>query len=361
MNLAEMNIALKLAWKNFSIIKNELLCLRKLKDIDVSQELDTENKNVVAMILEKYSLDILPSKQKSVNSSSSSVPNNIFVPLGNVMEQPMLNVAGNIKISKPTKIDMNLMNNGKDFTSSISHNGVIAICSKTGDKYKLQITSLKDGRVLNTSVENRSTVGFYDNKIILITQNEVLRERDINSFLSDGNISKFKLYSHTGQMNSHTDTSQINRTKVLFYAMEKTKCLRCLNLSNKSISTLNKDMKISHFVPFVSANIQNFFLLQDAELKNIYSLNYNGQIEKLYSLKTPFRLDSVVSPSNIKDIVQKSVLINEGIMYKNNNTLKIDNCPNLQEAGSIVRVDGSLYIAFDPVQKCWVSFRVATE
>ena len=81
-----------------------------------------------------------------------------------VMEKELIDVGQGVKMTEPLKVEKGLIAGGY---VSLSHQGILAICTYSNSKYIIQFTNLNTNIPFKIEVENTSIVGFYDNVALL--------------------------------------------------------------------------------------------------------------------------------------------------------------------------------------------------
>ena len=79
----------------------------------------------------------------------------------NVMKQELIDITDGVKISRPVKVSMGFPTRFSYCNISISHNGVLAICTD----YNILFINLLRKQQVEMYVEDYSNITFYDNKI----------------------------------------------------------------------------------------------------------------------------------------------------------------------------------------------------
>ena len=92
-----------------------------------------------------------------------------------VYEKKLVDVGGGIMMSKLVVVKKELRTKGSTFYISLSHQGILAICS-CDDGYTIQFTDILNDRQVEMKVENSTNAAFYDDNVILLTYWETPRE-----------------------------------------------------------------------------------------------------------------------------------------------------------------------------------------
>ena len=141
--------------------------------------------------------------------------------IGEVMQRKLVDVGEGVKVSEPVEVERGLRSEGKWFFASLSHRGVLAICSCLEDNdgnetYTLQLTGLGTDRRVEMEVENCTSVAFYDDKMILLTEGRPLREGNVEDVFGECNLTQLRRVGEECVYPS-ADVSLLNETRVLYY------------------------------------------------------------------------------------------------------------------------------------------------
>lgn len=284
-----------------------------------------------------------------------------------VMGQRLVSVGEGIRISEPVGVPRGLRCEGKYFYASISHNGVVAIYSATGDilfhyEYKegdgmnmVQFTDMNADRQVELEVESVSLVGFYDDRLILLTKDRPLREAGVEGVFEEPSLSEFERIGDVESVSPFADVSLLNSTRALLYTS-----------TGGDLFSYDVDARSNKGVPLkgdalpytsltgIGCGVGTMF---EATEREIYILRTDGTafgpLAKSYMFPN-CALPSNSEPSDLGRMVlmygshlsigEREVIVREPIMFDGNQ--------------SVVRVYRDVFLVFDKGVRRWVLSRI---
>ena len=289
----------------------------------------------------------------SINNFCGCDGADLLFGIDRVIMQGLFNVGEGIRMRKLFVVEKGLIT-GENVFASISHNGILAIYAD--DKGIVQFTSLNNNEKVEINVESTSHVGFYDNKILLLTQGKPLREATVNEVFENPEIKTFREIKGTHNVNPLTDVSLLNARKKLYYpTMDKR--LFVFEVDTRKNEEIVTGKRVRLIASLIGIDCGISALFQDDDDNCTYTLNIDGTITKVRgrqdnNLSTLF--PSLYNPKDMKDAVFKY----GSDLMKNENKIIINHLINFAW-GSIVRVYKDVFLTYDHNTKSWVIFRIA--
>ena len=106
-----------------------------------------------------------------------------------VMREKLIDIGRGVKMTEPLKVEKGLLT-GNGIMGSISHKGILGIRNSDNT---LQFTDLNNGKQVSMKVESYTIAAYYDDVIILLTDNKPLREATVESVFNNPTIETFKV------------------------------------------------------------------------------------------------------------------------------------------------------------------------
>lgn len=337
--------------------KEEIEILNYLRGKDGKYEFDDEKwtkfillNEKISMFETKYCINTTVDKFRAFFSVED-----VF-DIEKVMERELIDVGQEVKMSEPLKVEKSLMT-GDYIRTSLSHNGVLAICVYSGRSYTIQFTDLENGKQVKMEVENTTLVGFYDSMALLLTQEKRLREATVESVFKNPSIEIFKIIEGTHNAYPGTDVSLLQKTRVLYYNTRNDR-LFFFNVDTRKDERIFVFQKIWTMgsLTGIDCGIKALFKSENTYNYNTYALNMDDSETKV--VKKQYNEFTTVFPSttnskNIKDAVFK---------YDSNlvkGKKKIDTSKLIKFGGySVVRIYKDIFLAYDYSSKSWVLIRI---
>ncbi len=283
---------------------------------------------------------------------------NIF-DIDSVMGQELINVLCGVRISRPVRVSMGFPTHSTHYHVSISHNGIIAICGCNYPKYTIQFTNLLTKQQVNMRTKKDSNIAFYDDKFIMLTWREHLREGEVNEVFKNSNTCTLKNIGNIG-VHPFTDTSLVHKRRVLLY--KDTNC----NPYEYNIDTKrNTKLEIGHKVwslanmGGIDTNVKSVF--RDYDNNYIYSLYSNNRVSEITSIYKGGLSNVFPSLSDTSNL--KSAAYREGnyLIYKDKAadvSSPIRFSGNIYPSISVVRVYKDVFLLYDYNTDEWVICRI---
>lgn len=276
----------------------------------------------------------------------------VLFDLEGVMEKEIVDMGDGVEISQPLKVERGLMS-GDYIYASLSHQGVFAIYIN-GDI--VQFTDFNNNRQVRMSVEDTTHVGFYDDKMLLLTLGKPLREATVESVFDNPTIKTFNRTGKRKRVTPYTDVSLLQARRVLYYSTTNYK-LFTFNVDTKVNTKINVKEKVSFIASFtgIDCGAKAVFCSLDT---SAYILNMDDSVttmdEKPYSLLTVM-FPSNSNPYNINDAGFKCF----DIIEKNRKMLNTRNLIRFDGHCSVVRIYRDIFLSYDKNTNSWVLINIS--
>ena len=269
-----------------------------------------------------------------------------------VMEKELVNVGEGVKMSEPLKVEKRLLT-GNNLYVSLSHQGILAICVEGNT---IQFTDLNTDRQVEMKVERSSLAGYYDNKILLLTFWENLREATVENVFENPNIRTFKYIYGTQYADSCTDVTLLNVKRVLYYATVDNE-LFSFNVDTRVNLKVDVGRKVLSIPSFTGVDYGVKTVFKDYDDGCTYAINVDDSVTKIDErqdgcLTTIF--PSISSPRNIKNAVLKYWWD----LMRNGNKINTNRLIRFDWFYSIIRVYKDIFLSYDNKTMSWVLFRL---
>ena len=272
-----------------------------------------------------------------------------------VMRRRLVDVGEGVRMSEPLEVRWRL-EPGHDLHASLSHVGVLAVCS-CRDTCVVQLVNLRTNRRVKMEVEHRSLVGFYDDNVVLLTQFERLREAHMDQVFGKPHISTFEEVGTVKDIFPDTDVSTLNEKRMLYYSTLYGK------LYKFDVDTRENEHIVFGGMPRSIASLTGISC-------GVEAVYYDDRDGCAYTLGEDSRrvdvnppncdhltaiLPSSSSPRDIGDAVFKYGTR----LLRGGKTLDTERLVALSSGCSIVRVYRDVFLALDRSTGSWVLVRIA--
>ena len=269
-----------------------------------------------------------------------------------IMKKELADVGENVKMSESIKVEKQLLT-GKDTFASLSHQGVLAICVNGNT---MQFTDLNNDRQAKIKVENYSLAGFYDGKVLLLTQWKPLREITVENVFENPRISSFKVINGIDDIRVWADVSVLHESRVLYY-YTLNRSLFAFNVDTRTNTEINVGLKIYSIISFtgIDCGIKSLLLSKDDEC--IYSLNMDNSVTKLNERRDDIPIilfPLATDPSNIKN----AMFMYDKDFIRNKNKIDTSKLIKSDYCYSVIRVYRDIFLAYDKEIDAWVLIRI---
>ena len=103
-----------------------------------------------------------------------------------------------------------------EFTS-LSHQGILAICTHSDNDYIIQFTVMYTDKQVEVKIEEESLVSFYNDMILLLTWEKPLRETRLENVFDSPTIEMFKEIEGTNDaLHTQMFSYQLNERTLVF-------------------------------------------------------------------------------------------------------------------------------------------------
>lgn len=140
----------------------------------------------------------------------------LFEGVKEAMQEKLIHIGKGISVSTPVIIKKKLRK-GLYIHATLSHEGVLAICSLMGNQHEIELTDLRTNNQCLIPVEEASSAAFYDDKIIVIVSRYPLRESKVSDIFESPDSINYKELGSVKRVSSNLDTSLLHATRALLY------------------------------------------------------------------------------------------------------------------------------------------------
>lgn len=338
-----------------NLMINKLFTEKKEEDNNVEEEKKEPQQ-------EEKKPDVSPEENKSASQAKLVVDFIAFPDADKVFDTKRLAIrglmdvrnSGGIRVSRPVKINKVLRTKGNSFYASLSHKGILAICSDVFLSSGLQITDLTiAGRQVDFSVESSTHIAFYDDKMIALTSGETLREAKVEDVFGCPKTSTFKKITDIA-VYSDGETSSVHYSRQLYYK-SLDRDLYVFNVDTRSNTALHR--KVYSFADATGIDCGIKFLFQDYNDEKIYSYNEDNTVSLVSEYREKYLSHIFPSTSNPTDIKSAAFKIDNTLVFrdkKNVFTVPFKFEPNY----SLVRIVKDIFLVYDQVSSTWVLARI---
>ena len=268
-----------------------------------------------------------------------------------VMKKRLVNIGDNVKMSEPLKVERKLLT-GYDIFASLSHKGVLAVYAATKS---LQFTDLNRNRQVEINVENYSQAGFYDNKVVLLTNYKPLREADVESVFENITVEMFEEIEGTINVLTCTDVSLLHKRRVLYYRMDRYGFF-AFNVDTRENTEIDIEEPIL-IIPSLGGIDCGIEAVFQNEYDNCpYVLNADGTVTRVGKRQANLLTTVFASGSNPKNI-ENAVFRHDCDLVKCKDKMDISHLIK-PDWYSVVRVFKNVFLAYDTKTKSWILFRL---
>ena len=290
----------------------------------------------------------------SVNKYCACEGADLLFDVDRVLRQNFVDVGETTKVSEPIKVDKNLAT-GYNILASLSHNGILAICV---NQNTIQFTNLNSNEQVEMKVENVSIAAFYDNIVLLLTDQKRLRQVTMESVFENPTIKIFKTIEETEAASPFTDVASLQERRVLYYRTIDNR-LFSFNVDTRENIEIENEKKIWTVGSLTGIDCGVEAIFQDCNDRCTYVLDVNNKITKVNEeqdiwLTTVF--PSISNPKDIRNGLFKYVssLMKRGSWIDTNSLIVFDG------NYSVVRIYKNIFLVYDNNIKSWVLINVIT-
>ena len=267
-----------------------------------------------------------------------------------VMRKKLVNVGERVRISKPVKVERELVT-GYNIYASLSHQGVLAIYD---GRNIVQFANVNNYRQAKINVESTSITGFYDNNMLLLTYGKPLREAIVEKVFGNPNIEMFKEIEGTGDVRPYTDVSLLQERRVLYYPTTNGK-LFAFNVDTRTNTEINVGRNVWNIASLtgIDSGVKAVFRSDD---NCAYTLNMDDtvtQVAKRQSGSLTTLLFSTSNPKSFKD----AVFVYGDYLVKDEKEMGTSRLITFH-GDSMVRVYRDIFLTCVKETRSWVLVRV---
>lgn len=283
--------------------------------------------------------------------------------IDDIMRTKLVRIMPNVLISTPYIIDRPLRR-GDYIMATVSHKGVLAIFSEM-DGYGVEFYDFTNDHVSDIKVETYTKVGFYDDKLIMITSWHPLRECEVETVFS--NDDKTINYTKLGDIDTvycEADVTTLNSTRVLCY-------LSTENISYEyNVDTgTNKEIEIEEgvgsFLSFTGIDIGVKAIFKEWEGNwGLFYLDKNDVTHPITlkeKINTRFLTDLIPSESSPLDL-DKALKVDDCFEFSttrlHSDEGKTKKNVEFQGHNAIVRIFKDIFLLYDISLFKWVLVRI---
>ena len=306
----------------------------------------------------KYFFGALSNVGCSVEEFCACDSADILFNVEEVMGKALVPQGNGVSISEPVKVRTYFEDKGGMFRTSLSHKGVLAVCSLCKG-FVVQLTRLKDNKQVEFKIENESHIGFYDDKILLLTLGGPLRESRVKCVFNNPNVCTFQNIKDSKRIRRCPDVSSLNKTMMLYY----------ISIENHIVSydliTKKQGEIITNWVPktvisSTGINVKARAVFQGKNSR-LYSLNDHNETEIIGAEFYGGLIEDVIPYGRIpEDLTRSGFRFGKSIKIQN---LVIDvRTPIEFECNySIIRIYKDIFLLYDSTQFRWVLVRIVVD
>lgn len=276
---------------------------------------------------------------------------NILFDIDEVLKKELVDVGNGVKMSRPLKLEKDLLT-GEYISVSLSHKGILAICANI---YTVQFTDLNNGRQVDMEVECCSTVGFYDDMMILLVNYEPLREARVEDMFDVRVKKKFKKIKETDDFARYTDVSLLHERRVLYYpTMYGALCSFNVDTRENTVVDLESIVYTISSFTGIDCGLKCVFWYCD---NSTCILDMNSTMTKVNNSSNDMPITLFPSTSNPKTI--KDAVFKYGDhLVKNGDIIDTSNMINFDGYNSVVRIYRDIFLVYDCSVKSWILMRI---
>lgn len=278
-----------------------------------------------------------------------------FFDIEGVMKQELVKITNEISLSQPVKIDKDIGNNGEEFFISISHKGVVAVCCLQED-YVIKFTDLFADKQVEVKVENNTLVGFYDDRMILLTLEMPMREAEVDEVFEKPDLSIFKGTGNDASVVCYTDVSRLNKTRILYYLTVAAK-MRSYNVDTKE----NTSVDVGTMVFFI-ASTMGIDCGADAVFQSFCQdtciLDKTGKVVQIRQKMEGPPLRNVFLSSHAPSDFNQAIFRYGEFLINKNDILDETGPIEFEPFCSVVRIYNDIFLLYDLKSNNWVLTRI---
>lgn len=271
-------------------------------------------------------------------------------------DNKLIDLGNGVKISPIVPLE-NTLKGGSDAIASISHEGIMAVYTGNGGCV-VQFSDLSSSDQFSITVENESKVGFYDDKIVLLTTGQVLREVEYEKLMTQKNTSAFRNINSVSVI-CKADVSKLNATKILYYTSINYDVYK-FDFSNMKNISYNFGRKATSIAS--SSGICNRYdgIFHEFQGNRWSYTSLGGNNSQIFCENTEIAIiiPSVSDPNNTGRMLK--VLTNCCFYFQPGTTVGIDKYV-VPAPFSIVRVYRDVFVMYDRNKSAWVAARIVVE
>ena len=276
-----------------------------------------------------------------------------------VLGKPLVEIGAGIKVSEPVEVDRSLRT-GSFVSASLSHEGVLATYVYD-DTHLVQLTDFVENRQVDIEVEGRTTVGFYDDVVLFITDAMTPRESRIKKVFEEHSVEVFEYIVDLEGIDCYIDVSRLPSTKKLLYS--DVCCELCeydfVTRRNRRVG-IEKRVCCMGSLTGIDVGVKCVFDEEYGELFT-YSLGDDGEVKHVLDVYNESSLVAFIpSLSHPLDLEKWGLKIySEGPCYINKDI--VFNMTGVEKGynfSSIVRVYKDIFLLHDDGHLRWVLVKI---
>ena len=278
----------------------------------------------------------------------------VFFDIEKVMNQKLIYVENGVRMTEPLKVDMGLAT-GKGVDAFLSHQGILAVSGHSVFDF-MQFTDLKTDKQVVMRVKDWCLAGFYDNMMILLTYNELLREASVKSIFKDPTLETFKIIEGTRRVLPCTDVSLLHARRVLYYPTKDYE-LFSFNVDTRENTEIDVGGNICSLASFTGIDCGVKVVFMSKNDKCTYTLGMNNVVEKVNWKQSKYvdaLFPSTSNPKCIMDAVFKYryKLVKYWVKIETSCPVDFDDCD------TFVRVYRDIFLGYNFITNSWFLFRM---
>ena len=278
-----------------------------------------------------------------------------------INERSLRDVARGVRVSRPLDV-YGLKNNYKhEVFASVSHRGIFAASGRRDHKTVVDFTDLLSGQRVSVRVEHWTLVGFYNNKSLLVTSGQCLRELDMQDVFTAGGLARFNPVSNVKVGSPFTDVTLLNTTRKLFFTTGEHKAYR-FDVDTHKTKRVFRGIKVCSFASLtgISMGHKVIFCEHENHYRKFVADSSGRILSQIRSCNfmpvSPIIIQSSASPKNIS----KCVVISWGEVTTGVYSIRRAWPRFLKVSGfiSIVRLFQDVFIAYNRKSGKWVIVKI---